>query len=256
MKVARDLMIKIPGEVPILHVNDNITKARKYFREYIFRELYVIDEKNILSGYIDITDVLRITDTKSNVTIEGFVKEAPTVTPEDTLETVALTLQNATTGSVAVIGENREIIGAILLSELFSILIQRHELRGQVGDYMTTDVVTCAPEDTVQKIYTLIVDSDYTAFPVERKKSIVGIISRSDLVKNGRIRSSIGNTAKMTVQSVMTTPAFSISPEEEVMVAAEKLVKHDISRLPVIENDTIIGIIDRHDVLKGLILLG
>jgi CBS domain-containing protein len=256
MKKASDLMIKIPEEVPVLQLNDNITKARKYFREYFFTELYVVDEKNTLYGYIDITDVLRITDTKSNVTIEGFMKEAPTVAPEDTLETVALTIQNATTGSVAVLGENREIVGAILLSELFPLLINRHELRGKVRDYMTTDVVTCAPEDTVQKIYTLIVDSDLTAFPVERKKSLLGIISRSDLVKNGRIRSSLGNAAKMTVQSIMTTPAFSISPEEEVAVAAEKLVKHDISRLPVIENEAIIGIIDRHDVLKSLILQG
>jgi CBS domain-containing protein len=29
-------------------------------------------------------------------------------------------------------------------------------------------------------------------------------------------------------------------------------VKHDVSRLPVIDGDRIIGIVDRHDVLKGL----
>jgi len=30
------------------------------------------------------------------------------------------------------------------------------------------------------------------------------------------------------------------------------MVKHDISRLPVIENDVIVGIIDRHDVLNSM----
>jgi CBS domain-containing protein len=33
-------------------------------------------------------------------------------------------------------------------------------------------------------------------------------------------------------------------------------VKHDISRMPVLEGDRLVGIIDRHDVLKGLVLKG
>ncbi|HXW99512.1 MAG TPA: CBS domain-containing protein [Methanomicrobiales archaeon] len=31
-------------------------------------------------------------------------------------------------------------------------------------------------------------------------------------------------------------------------------MKHDVSRLPVVEKGRIVGIIDRHDILKGLIL--
>ena len=30
------------------------------------------------------------------------------------------------------------------------------------------------------------------------------------------------------------------------------LVKHDVSRLPVTDGDRIVGIVDRHDVLRGL----
>ena len=64
-------------EIPVLKFNDQITKARQILRDDRFREVYVVDAKKNLLGYIDLTDGLRVTATKSNVTVEGFVKEAP-----------------------------------------------------------------------------------------------------------------------------------------------------------------------------------
>jgi len=43
-----------------------------------------------------------------------------------------------------------------------------------------------------------------------------------------------------------------IGPDEPISAAAELLVKHDVSRIPVIEKDSIVGIVDRHDVLLSL----
>ncbi len=72
--------------IPVLKYNDQITKARQILRDERFREVYVVDAKKNLLGYIDLTDGLRVTATKSNVTVEGYVKEAPMVSPADTIE--------------------------------------------------------------------------------------------------------------------------------------------------------------------------
>ena len=77
MKVISDFVI----DVPVLKYDDQVTKARQMLRDDIFREIYVHDGKKKLMGYIDITDVLRVTATKSNVTIEGYIKDAPCRTP-------------------------------------------------------------------------------------------------------------------------------------------------------------------------------
>jgi tRNA nucleotidyltransferase (CCA-adding enzyme) len=50
----------------------------------------------------------------------------------------------------------------------------------------------------------------------------------------------------------MSKNVVTIGPDEPIGSAAELLVKHDVSRLPVIDGDRIVGIVDRHDVLKGL----
>lgn len=250
MKVARDLMV----EIPVLRFNDYITKARQILRDDIFRELYVRDEKNSLMGYIDITDVLRVIDTKSNVTIEGYIKEAAAITPETSLEEVAITIRREMSNSAVVVDGNGLVQGAILLSDLFPILLTRHELQGTVADSMSPHVISCQPDDSIQKIYTLIIESGYAAFPVEKNGAIIGMISRSDLLKKGKVLKSVGNSSKTSVESVMTTPAIVVLPADGIDIAAKKMAKHNISRLPVVDEGRIVGILDRHDVLKALTL--
>ncbi len=238
--------------IPVLKYNDQITKARQILRDEKFREVYVVDVKKKLIGYIDLTDGLRVTATKSNVTVEGYVKEAPMVTPADTIEHLARVMRDYETDSVAVVDPSPHIIGGVLLSDVFPVIISRHELHGTVGSHMTRNVTIASPTDTIQKIYTMIMESGFSAFPVVKKKRIVGIISRRDLIRTRRVQSIIARHAHTTIEEVMSKNVVTIGPDEPIGSAAELLVKHDVSRLPVIDGDRIVGIVDRHDVLKGL----
>jgi CBS domain-containing protein len=249
MKTAESVMVK----VPVLSLTDHITKARQLLRDDIFREVYVQDEKKHLAGYVDITDALRITDTRSNITVEGFLKDAVRVSPADTLEKVAAAIREATTDSAAVVDGQGTILGGVLISEIFPILITRHELRGTVGDWMSRHVVTAVAHEPIQKVYTLIMESGFTAFPVVSKKQLVGIVSRHDLLAAGRVRKALDSQAGVEVESVMTKKVVAVAPETTTADAAKLLVRHDISRMPVVEDGMIVGIIDRHDVLKGLV---
>ena len=248
MKTAQDFML----EVPVLRFNDQITKARQILRDNRFREVYVIDAKKNLLGYLDLTDGLRVTATKSNVTVEGFVKEAPMMNPTDPIEQVAISMRKYKTDSAAVVDNHPHILGGVLLSDIFPVIISRNKLHGRVSDFMTRDVIVASPTDTVQKIYTLIMESGFSAFPVVKRKRIVGLISRRDLIRARRMQSVISQHAHTTIEEVMSKDVVTIGPDETISSAAELLVKHDVSRLPVIDGDHIIGIIDRHDILTGL----
>jgi CBS domain-containing protein len=248
MKTAQDFMV----EIPVLKVSDGMTKARQILRDDRFRELYVIDAKKTLTGYIDITDALRVTATKSNVTLEGYVKDAATVHPADTIEHVAMVMGKYRTDSVAVMDGERHVLGGVLLSDIFPVIISRNELPGRVAPHMSGDVVTAGPSDPVQKIYTLIMDSGFTAFPVVKKKRLVGIISRRDLISSRAVRSTLAGHTQKTIEDVMKNPVITITPDEPLSIAAKLLVQYDVSRLPVLDGDRLIGIVDRHDVLSRL----
>ncbi|WP_292518160.1 CBS domain-containing protein [Methanoculleus sp.] len=249
MKVTSNLMVDIPA----LQCDEYVTRARSVLRDDVFRELYVVDERNRLMGYLDITDVLRVTDTKSNVTIRGFVREAAQVAPNTPLVEVGRAILNANTNSAAVIGEDGTLRAGILFSELFPVLISRHTIPGRVEDVMSREPVTCSYQDPIHRIYNLIVTSGFVAFPVMQKKEVIGIVSRRDLLRAGSIRPSVKNQAETTVDRVMTTPVISVTPDDTVAMASQLMVDHDISILPVInESKRLVGVIDRHDVLRSL----
>jgi CBS domain-containing protein len=247
MRCAQDFMI----EVPVLKINDPMTKARQILRDEGFREVYVTDAKKTLVGYIDVTDALRVTATKSNITVEGYVKESARAGPDESVEDVAKTMHKFRTDSAVITDDKGRISGGVILSDLFPVIICRNELRGTVADVMTRKVVTAAPDDTIQKFYSLITESGFTAFPVVKKTRVVGLISRRDLISH-RIRTAIAQHAQTLVESVMTKEVITIAPDEPLKSAAELLVSRDVSRLPVVDGTKLVGLIDRHDVLQGM----
>ena len=54
------------------------------------------------------------------------------------------------------------------------------------------------------------------------------------------------------VTKVMSRCLYAISPEEGIEKAAEMMTKHRINRLPVVEDDKLVGIITRGDIIAGL----
>jgi len=248
MKKARDFIV----EIPQFGHDEKVTRVRSVLRDTSIREAYVHDEKGRLFGYIDITEVLRVPATKSDVTIEGFVKEITHASPEDPLERIVELIRMHGTDSIPVVDEQGRVLGGVRLSDIFPVITSRYQLSGKVSDYMSSEVISCDAEDSVQKIYTLIVESGYSAIPVMKKKRLVGIVSRSDLLRDGRWRPSREGPAKTKVETVMTTPVMTVGPDDDLQQAVKIMVKHDISRLPVVDGDRLVGILDRHDVLKAV----
>jgi CBS domain-containing protein len=248
MRTAQDFMV----EIPVLKYNDQMTKARQILRDDQFREVYVVDAKKNLLGYIDITDGLRVTATKSNVTVEGFVKDAPAVHGGDSVEMVAKTMKDYHTDSAVVVNSQLHIVSGVLLADLFPVIISRNELHGSVSDAMTRKVVSAAPEDEIQKVFAMILESGFTTFPVTRKKKLAGIISRRDLISTHRVRSAIAQHNGTPVGDVMRKDVFTIAPDEPISAAAELIVKHDVSMLPVMDGERLVGVVNRHDVLRAL----
>ncbi len=248
MKTVTDLL----REVPLLSSDDRATRARSILRDDQYREAFVLDGRGALAGYIDISDVLRVDATRSNVTVDGFVREAPSVSPDTSLERVGALLRQYRADMVAVVGEDGRVIGGVLLSEVFPILLTRHEPHGIVSELMSRRVETVEAGDPVSRVQALVQESGYSAFPVLKRQSLVGMVSRRDLLASGRARGPADT--KLAVEAVMATPAITTTPETAVRDAAALICRHDISRLPVVENGHVVGIIDRHDILRAIAL--
>jgi CBS domain-containing protein len=150
----------------------------------------------------------------------------------------------------------------------------------KVKDVMNPKVVFCKPDDTVREAAKILKEKNISGVPVLEGDELVGIISEGDLLKlliipekgdlwlpspfeviEVPIRELIGweDTKKMLsdvgstrLEEIMTKNVHTISSEASVEEASEHMVRHRINRLPVIEDDHVVGIITRGDIIEGL----
>jgi CBS domain-containing protein len=112
-------------------------------------------------------------------------------------------------------------------------------------------VWSIAPGTTVLDALQFLAEKDVGALLVLEADKIVGIISERDFVR------SIAKTGQCllhtTVQEYMTRDVFSISPDQSIEDCMQLMTRHHIRHLPVLEKDTIVGLISIGDVVKEII---
>ncbi|RPH51591.1 MAG: CBS domain-containing protein [Desulfobacteraceae bacterium] len=112
----------------------------------------------------------------------------------------------------------------------------------QISDIMSFPVFTVESGTSMEKVAALLREKGCTGLPVVDGEKLVGIISRRDFKKIKR-----ESQLKSPVKAYMSTNIMTIEPGKSPIQAARLMVKHDIGRLPVVENGRIIGIITRSD---------
>jgi len=88
-------------------------------------------------------------------------------------------------GALVVSQDGIAILGVISEREIVRALAERggHVLQESVTDLMTTDVVTCGPEDSLEKIMSLMTNRRIRHLPVAVEGALSGIVSIGDVVK-------------------------------------------------------------------------
>ena len=120
-----------------------------------------------------------------------------------------------------------------------------HQESVKIVDLMSFPVFTVPPDVSMEDVASILRDKGCTGVPVVEGEKLVGIISRRDFKKIKK-----ENQLKAPVKAFMNTNVKTISPDLSLMKAARLMVKHDIGRLPVVDNDRIIGILTRSDAMR------
>lgn len=253
---VRDVMSTNP--VFIKHT-EFITKARQLIRDYHFRSLPVVDDKKRVVGILTRQDVLKVTSTKSNVTVSGFTMKCPTITPDMDVLEVAKVMLTAKLGRVPVTksAQDRTLVGVISIVDIFRhINLEKMPVK-TVGEVMSTDVKVCHPNDPISKVWANMDEFGYSGIPVVKRGKLIGMVTRQNIIKAGYAR--IGKedehggriSSSPPVEKIMSTPVYIVHLETSLKEAIELMLAHDIGRLPVVENDKLVGIVDRYDLIKG-----
>ncbi|MBP2030924.1 CBS domain-containing protein [Methanohalophilus levihalophilus] len=149
-----------------------------------------------------------------------------------------------------------------------------------VKEVMISDVIYCSPDDEVSKVARMLKDNNISGMPVVDGDKVVGMISEFDLLKLLEIpehsdlwlpspfeiievpirelisweetKRMLSDVGAMPVKKLMEKDVYSVSPGNSIEDASTLMAKHKITRLPVLENGVLVGIVTRGDIIRGL----
>lgn len=115
------------------------------------------------------------------------------------------------------------------------------------ADVMQPRVETLDVQMTLDEALVAFSRSHHRGFPVVDQGKMVGIITQTDLAKM-RDRALAGDTP---ISEIMTPQPVTVSPTATLANVLYLLDRYQLSRLPVIENRKLIGIITRADIIRA-----
>ncbi|HYB58849.1 MAG TPA: CBS domain-containing protein [Candidatus Acidoferrales bacterium] len=234
-----------------------ITHVRQLMRDG-YRSLPVVDSQNRVQGVIILTDVIKVTSTKSDVTVVGFVRETGLATADFTpLDAAKIFAKTGFDVPVVRSPEDHTIIGVIDSERLLSAL--RFDQDTTVDTVMTTDVKTCDASDPVSKVWLNMAQYGLSCYPVMKKRRLIGVITLKDILKAGHVRLEREDDRggrrirSPAVEKVMKTPVITVQPDSTVWEAVNLMKQYAIGRLPVVRDSKLIGIVDRQDLVRAIV---
>jgi acetoin utilization protein AcuB len=132
-----------------------------------------------------------------------------------------------------------------------------------VNHWMSKQVITVDANDSMNKAIHLLKEHNIKMLPVMEKGKLVGIVTDRDLKRSSasdatslEIHELLYLISKIKVKDIMTKNPITIPLDYTIEEAAEVLLKHNISGVPVIDHHgNIIGIITQNDIFRTLISL-
>ena len=143
-------------------------------------------------------------------------------------------------------------------------------------DIMSTEVLTVKPETSVIELAQLLTSHNINGAPViDDDGKLIGVVTENDLVfqkkkvhiptvinildsfiyleSQEKMKKEMEKIAGVTVEKIYSRDVKTVSPETPIEEIATIMSEKFIHTIPVMDNDTIVGVIGKKDIIRTLI---
>lgn len=274
MKIINIVNMKKIYSYPVITINpessifDALLQMQTNFVKHI-----VISIKNIPVGIVTERDISKFLEEDktahaiNEIPIKHVMKKnVITISEgiEDYFEQCAARMETFKIGSIVIVNDKGELTGIISRTDLVKSFAVVFGGKYLVKNFMSRNIVTCRKTDSIKFAISIMNKNQVSRLIVTNDDGCpIGLIStntlltHSDYFTKGSTRSRDYlipiNTEKLTVNDLLTDELLTINEEEDLVVAANKMIKNKISGIPVVDsNNNLVGIVSKTDVVRAL----
>jgi acetoin utilization protein AcuB len=158
----------------------------------------------------------------------------------------------------------KNIDSARLIAEIEAVAAEKDRVKMKqelVSEWMTTNIVTVTPDTFLPEAHSLMTQKRIRRLPVMQDEQLVGIVTYGDVrgaEPSGATSLSIWEVnyllSQLKVEEIMTPDPITIHPEATIGEAAQTMLQHKISGLPVVTWDgRMVGVITESDIFRMVV---
>ena len=186
--------------------------------------------------------------------IKNLMSEDLITVDKDQNLTDALKLLRKHNVSRLPVTNNKELVGIISERDIANKLgSSKYEnmpaSRLHVSSVMIKDVITVPQSMQLGEVAKIMLEKGIGSVPVMDDDKMVGIVSKADFVTL-----AVGIAFdKVSVKDVMCKDLIVVSPTERIVHARRQMLEAHIGRLPVVDDDELVGMITSKDLMRAFI---
>jgi len=151
--------------------------------------------------------------------------------------------------------DEENLLGVVTKADLLPLVNSKKQL----GEIMNKNILTVSSDDRVVHARRIMVDKDIARLPVVDKGHLVGMVSDNEIAfafaelkRSFPIGRQKHRLDELQVGNIMKAPAVWAQSNITAAQAASIMLKKNVGALPIIQNDKIIGIVSRTDLLNTI----
>ena len=121
-------------------------------------------------------------------------------------------------------------------------------MANRVRDAMTGDPRSIGSSEPVVDAARLMREQHVGSLPVTDNEKLVGMITDRDITT--RVVAEAADPKMISVEDVYSRDLVSVEPDQDLEEALRLMARHQVRRLPVIENGSLVGIVAQADIAR------
>jgi len=153
--------------------------------------------------------------------------------------------------------EKGKLVGVVTKADLLPLVTNKNQLHS----IMQKKVYTVSLNDRVIHARRIMITNNVARLPVLEEKKLAGIISDieialafASLKKSFSLGKQKHHLNELLVKDVMKSPVVWSNPSMSIYHAAQLMLNQNIGALPLLENDKLVGMVTRTDLLKTIVM--